>query len=427
MPNTPTPKAQNLPKTPAHEQKSPAIKATAKAPTTKTPSTQASFTQATPIKYTPAFPHFPPQEIDWILQEIRAMLEGEKMLSMSGAVREFESAFAKYCHRAHGIITNSCTSALDLVLRHVCKDRSDEVIIPTQTFFANLSSIMHANATPICCDTDENFLLDFEDLKHRITSRTKAIVLVHFAGAITPHIFAIKELCQKWGITLIEDCSHAHGAYAIDAQGRKHMAGSLGDFACFSFFSTKIMTMGEGGVILCDREQDSLTLRALANRGLNPLAKTEEFIHYGENFRLTELQATLGLSQLRCLEDFLAHRNHIASIYKEELKGLESALRFQEVGEGFRHAYWRFLIFLKTHDAARIRALLAESNIIADAPYNPLLHKQPLFNAPPPSGICPQASALCTTHISLPIHQRIQPDDARFIAATLKQLLQEQK
>ena len=141
--------------------------------------------------------------------------------------------------------------------------------------------------------------------------------------------------------------------------------------------------MGEGGIILCDREQDSLTLRALANRGLNPLAKAEEFIHYGENFRLTELQATLGLSQLRCLEDFLAHRNHIASIYKEELKGLESALRFQEVGEGFRHAYWRFLIFLKIHDAARIRALLAESNIIADAPYNPLLHKQPLFNAPP--------------------------------------------
>lgn len=374
------------------------------------------------MRYTTAFPYFPQQEIELILNETQAMLNGEKMLSMGDSVKQFEEEFAKYCGRPYGIATNSCTSALNVILRSLYLSPQDEVIVPTQTFFANLSSIINSNAKPIFCDTDENFLIDLESLKQKITKNTKAIVVVHFCGAISSNIFEIKELCKKHNIHLIEDCSHAHGAYITDTKGNIHKAGSIGDIACFSFFSTKIMTMGEGGIILCNDKEQALILRSLANRGLNALSKTEEFITYGENFRLPEFNAILGLSQLKCLESFIEHRNKIAQIYKDNLGDLNHTLRFQEVEKNIRHSYWRFLIFLKHHDPKQIISLLAEHGIAADAPYNPLLHQHKIYND---TSNCPLAEMLSKTHISLPMHMKITLKDAEEIAKILKKILLE--
>lgn len=374
------------------------------------------------MKYATAFPYFPQEEIEWILKETQLILSGEKMLSMGENVRKFEENFSAYCNRKYGIVTNSCTSALDIVLRSLKLSEDDEVIVPTQTFFANLSSIVNSRAKPVFCDTDENFLMSFDDLEKKITPNTKAIIVVHFAGAISRDIFKIKELCHRLGITLIEDCAHAHGAYATDSNGKIHRAGSIGDIGCFSFFSTKIMTTGEGGMIVCDNKERSLVFRSLANRGLNPLNKIEEFNQYGENFRLSEFNATLGLSQLRCLEDFIAHRNQIAQIYKVELEELKHLLRFQEVSSGYRHSYWRFIVFLKKHNPKNIIEKLAKKEICADAPYSPLLHQQPILSN---HSSCPRAEELSKTHISLPIHMKITLEDAKKIAKELKSILQE--
>lgn len=374
-------------------------------------------------KYTTAFPFFPKKEIEWILSETRLILEGEKMLSMGENVRRFEKEFTAYCGRKFGIVTNSCTSALDLVLRSLKLKSQDEVIISTQTFFANLSSIINSGAKPVFCDTDDNFLMSYSDLEKKITPNTKAVVVVHFSGAISKDIFKIKELCKKHKIILIEDCAHAHGAYAIDIDNTICKAGSIGDFGCFSFFSTKIMTTGEGGMIVCDNEEHSLLLRSLANRGLNPLEKKEEFIHYGENFRLSEFQATLGLSQLHCLEDFISHRNQIAQTYKQELQDINHLLRFQEIPTTYRHSYWRFIVFLKSHNPTIIIEKLANHGICADAPYSPLLHKQQILKD---KNSCPQAEALSETHISLPMHVKISLDDAKYIAKILKKFLLEE-
>lgn len=374
-------------------------------------------------KYTTAFPFFPKKEIEWILNETRLILDGEKMLSMGENVKKFEKEFATYCDRKFGIVTNSCTSALDIVLRSLKLKSNHEVIIPTQTFFANLSSIVNSGAKPVFCDTDDNFLISCSDLEKKITANTKAIIVVHFSGAISKDIFKIKELCKRHKITLIEDCAHAHGAYAVDLDNTIYKAGSIGDFGCFSFFSTKIMTTGEGGMIVCDDKDYSLLLRSLANRGLNPLAKKEEFIHYGENFRLSEFQATLGLSQLHCLENFVTHRNQIAQIYKQALQDVNHLLRFQEIPSTYRHSYWRFIVFLKSHNPAIIIEKLANYGICADAPYSPLLHKQQILKN---NGSCPQAEALSETHISLPMHMKISLDDAKYIATIFKNILLEE-
>lgn len=374
-------------------------------------------------EYTTAFPFFPQKEIEWILNETRLILEGKKMLSMGENVKKFEEEFATYCGRKFAIVTNSCTSALDLILRSLKLTSNDEVIVPTQTFFANLSSIINSGAKPIFCDTDDNFLLSCSDLEKKITAQTKAVIIVHFSGAISQDIFRIKQLCQERKITLIEDCAHAHGAYATDSNQKIYKAGSIGDYGCFSFFSTKIMTTGEGGMIVCDNKEHSITLRSMANRGLNPLCENEEFIYYGENFRLSEFQATLGLSQLHCLENFVTHRNQIAQTYQSELSDLQDFLRFQEVPKNYRHSYWRFIVFLKKHYPKTIIEKLSKKGICADAPYFPLLHQQKILST---SYSCPKAEALSQTHISLPMHMKISIDNAKYIVQTFKTLILEE-
>lgn len=369
--------------------------------------------------YQSALPYFPKHEIERILDQTKSMLSGG-ILSMGQNVSDFEQSFASYHGANFGIATNSCTSALSSVLKNLNLKKEDEIILPAQTFFANLSSVINSGAKPIFCDTDSNFLLSFESLSQYISAQTKAIVVVHFCGAISQDIFKIRDLCKKNNIFLIEDCAHAHGAQAIDQEGKIYKAGSIGDVGCFSFFSTKIMTTGEGGMILCQDENLAHILRSYANRGLDPKSKTEHFITYGENFRMSEFCAFLGKSQLRCLDDFLAHRNQIASIYKEILK--DSNLTFQEVPKGFLHSYWRFIIFLKNTPKQPIIQELSKHNISAEAPYNPLLHKHPLLNQ---SLQCPNAEKLANSHISLPMHLGITEEDAFFIASKLKQILGE--
>lgn len=371
-------------------------------------------------KYQSALPYFPENEIEVILEQTKVMLGGGAMLSMGENVSDFEKSFALYCGVDFGIATNSCTSALSSVFKVLDLNQDDEVILPAQTFFANLSSVVNAGAKPVFCDTDSNFLLSFESLKRNISSKTKAIVIVHFCGAISQDIFKIRDLCKEKKIFLIEDCAHAHGAQAIDENGKIYKAGSLGDVGCFSFFSTKIMTTGEGGMIVCKDEKLAYTLRSYANRGLDPKSKMEHFITYGENFRMSEFCGFLGKSQLRCLNDFLTHRNQIAHIYKTTLKDCNIA--FQEVPEGFLHSYWRFIIFLRNFPKERIIQELSKHFIPAEAPYNPLLHKHDILDT---SLQCPNAEKLANSHISLPMHLGITEEDALFIASTLKTILGE--
>lgn len=371
-------------------------------------------------KYQSALPYFPENEIEVILEQVKMMLGGGALLSMGENVKDFEKNFALYCGVDFGIATNSCTSALSSVFKALNLQKDDEVILPAQTFFANLSSVINAGAKPIFCDTDSNFLLSFKSLKKCISSKTKVVVIVHFCGAISQDIFKIRDFCKQREILLLEDCAHAHGAQAIDQDRKIYKVGSIGDVGCFSFFSTKIMTTGEGGMIVCRDEKLAYTLRSYANRGLDPKSKIEHFIAYGENFRMDEFCAFLGKSQLRCLDDFLAHRNQIACIYKETLKDCDVA--FQEVQEGFLHSYWRFIIFLKNFPKERIIQELSKHNIPAQAPYDPLLHKHDILNT---SVQCPNAEKLANSHISLPMHLGITKEDAFFIASTLKQILGE--
>lgn len=366
-----------------------------------------------------AFPYFPESDVDAMLSEIRAILMGEKMLTMGEHVKAFEKEFGSYCGSEYAVATNSCTSALELSLAALGVASGDEVIVPVQTFIATGSCVLKSGAKIVFCDTDDDFLLDFEAMKKLITERTKAVIIVHFAGMISRRIFEIKNYLQERSIALIEDAAHAHGA---SHEGVR--AGSIGDFGCFSFYSTKIMTTGEGGMITTGSPAYYEKCASMRSRGMDINHKGELFVNLGSNHRVTEIQALMGRTQLRRLDEFNAHRNAIASVYRTALakQAANGTIRFQNTPENGVHAYWRFLVFLNKHDRDKIKNGLNELNIKADAPYSPLLHNQPVFRNDG-TIVCKKAESLAAAHISLPIHMLISENDAEYIAVQLAGLL----
>jgi perosamine synthetase len=370
-------------------------------------------------KYNTAFPYFPEDDIDNILGEVREILSGNKMLAMGEQTSEFEKEFGNYCNTKYAVAMSSCTAALELSLLALNLSNDDEIVVPVQTFIATGSCVLRAGANIVFCDTDDDFLLDFESMKKLINKNTKAVIIVHFAGMISRDIIKIKDYLKKRNIALIEDDAHAHGATFNGLS-----AGSIGDMGCFSFYSTKIMTTGEGGMLTTNNTEFYEKCSSMRNRGVDINHKGELFTNLGSNYRVTEIQSLLGRSQLKRLPEFSRHRNFIASVYKEALSDLikDGIIRLQNPSENSTHAYWRFIVFLNKHNRNKVIEKLDEFNIKADAPYMPLLHNQPLFSELP-RVLTPNADKLSKSHISLPVHMLINEDDARFIAKSLIEVL----
>ncbi len=368
------------------------------------------------MKYNTALPFFHESDIQDILSKTEDFLRGNGMLSMGKYVQEFEQKFAETTGAQHSIAVTSCTAALETVLTAIGLGAGDEVIVPVQTFIATGSSVVRAGAKPVFCEVNANFLLDFDDLKQRITKNTKAVILVHFAGIIHDDVFEIKKYLNERDIYLIEDAAHAHGASINDVN-----AGNLGDAACFSFFSTKNTTTGEGGMITTSNPQLAKKCDSIRHRGKDMDADTEMFNCIGTNLRLTEFQALLGLAQIKRLDEFISHRNAVAQIYNEKLSVLfaNDHVQAPDLADGVVHAYWRYWVRLDTNiDRERIQVKMAESSIKTDWAYSPLVHLQPVFKQMygNEQGMLPRSEAYAQTHFCLPIHFSIALEDAEFIA-----------
>lgn len=373
------------------------------------------------MKYATALPYFPPEDIEQILKEFEHILSGAGMLTKGPQVKVFEQEFAAYTGVSHAVATNSCTSALEIVLRAFGVADDDEVIVPVQTFFSTASSVSLVGARPVFCDTDENFLLSFDDLKKKITAATRAVIIVHFAGLIHPEIFAIREYLKGRNILLIEDAAHASGA-----EIRGMPAGTIGDAGCFSFFSTKVMTTGDGGMITTNDEAVAKFCRSFVHLGIDIDAPKEQYSTIGGNRRMMEFQGILGRFQLRRLPEFVAHRNRIAQVYQEELRVLENegVITLQQFPDTVRHAYWRFIIFLPSGmNRDSVREQMLKHEVVVDWPYQPLIHLQPAFQKMynTKDGLCPLSERLVQRHVCLPIHLGISEDAARFIASKFKE------
>ncbi len=233
----------------------------------------------------------------------------------------FEADFARYCGVRHAIATSNGTSALHLALLALGVRPGDEVIVPTFTYIATVNAISYCNAVPVLVDSEESTgNLDPCQIERRITSRTKGIIAVHLYGQVA-RMDPIVEIARSRGLFVLEDGAEAHGS---EYRGRK--VGALGDACAFSFYGNKIITTGEGGMVTTNDDSVNAAVHLLRNQGMQP-DRRYWFPAVGYNYRMTNMQAAVGVAQLENIDWNLERRRLLASWYEKHLSGLQDVHR----------------------------------------------------------------------------------------------------
>lgn len=241
-------------------------------------------------------------------------------------VAGFEEMFREYKGSKYAIALNSCTAALHLSMLAIGIKKGDEVIVPSMTFAATANSVIHAGGTPIFADCKKNTMnIDPEEIKNKITVKTRAIIVVHFAGR-SCEMQSICDIAKQNNIKIIEDCAHA---IETEFNGRK--AGTLGDIGCFSFYVTKNIVTGEGGMVITDNKEYADKIRTLSLHGLSKNAwsrfSDDGYKHYnivapGYKYNMMDLQASIGIHQFKKINEFSQRRNEIWIQYNDSFKNL---------------------------------------------------------------------------------------------------------
>jgi len=264
-------------------------------------------------------------------------------------VARFEADFAAYERAPHAVAVSSCTAALHLSMLGLGLEPGDEVVTTALTFAATINAIIHAGATPVLADVDPvSMNIDPYAVRRAITPRTRAVLPVHFAGRACA-MDELLAICAEHGLALIEDCAHA-----IETEYHGRHAGTFGSFGCFSFYVTKNVVTGEGGMVLAAREEDAARIKVLALHGMSKDAwkrfSDEGYRHYyvtecGYKYNMTDIQAALGIHQLARVEANWARRRRIWAQYQGELAGLGLGLP-AEPEPDTRHAYHLYTVMV---------------------------------------------------------------------------------
>ncbi|MCW4048010.1 MAG: DegT/DnrJ/EryC1/StrS family aminotransferase [Candidatus Bathyarchaeota archaeon] len=362
------------------------------------------------MKIQSSFPFFDDESIDKILPDIKKALSSG-VLTGGPYTKEFESKFAQYVGAKHAVAVNSGTSNLEIAMRYFgVKDR--EVIVPTNTFVATPNAVVFAGGKPVFADIREDTLcIDPQDVEHRITPKTVGLIVVHLAGLICPQIEELVKVCKDHDLFLLEDCSHAHGAM-ID----NRMAGTLGDAGCFSFYSTKVMTTGEGGMLTTQDADLAEAARMMRDHGQN---SQRLMVRLGHNWCMSEIAAILGLHQLEQLEFFVHRRNEIAKLYDSLLKDVKGVSLFK-TPPNIRHSYYKYPVKLDAGiDKEKIAATLkAKYGVETGSIYYPPCHLHPFYmeNFGARKGDLPRAESVLKQVMCLPLHAGLSNEAARYVA-----------
>jgi perosamine synthetase len=296
---------------------------------------------------------------------------------ISGAgphIEAFESRWAAYCGRKHGIAVANGTVALQVAVNLLDLEPGDEVIMPTFTIISCALPVVLAQAVPVLVDSDpRSWTMDVDQVEARITRRTRAIMVVHIYGHPVD-MDPVLALADRYGLHVVEDAAEAHGA---EYRGRR--IGSFGTASCFSFYANKLITTGEGGMVLVDDDALADRARRLRNLGFQP---GRRFVHteLGFNFRMTNLQAALGLEQVDRMDAIVGRKRRMGKAYTEclsEIAGLE--LQVQQPWA--KSVYWMFGMLVSEQsglDAQEFARRLAEVGI-ETRPFFVGMHAQPVF------------------------------------------------
>lgn len=280
-------------------------------------------------------------------------------------IDKFESEFAAFCGTKHGVATSNGTVALHLALVALGIGEGDEVIVPDLTFAATINAVLHANATPVIVDIEEEgWCIDPVEIEKAITPRTKAIIPVHVYGQPCD-MDAIMDIAQRHDLKVIEDAAEAHGA-----KFKGQRVGSFGDIACFSFFGNKVITTGEGGMCLTNSDELNEKMRVLRDHGMN---KKKKYWHdtIGFNYRMTNLQAAIGCAQLERIDQILAAKKSLEASYRKVLEGFGFIHWQADMPERAR-IVWLVCALIKTDARDRVIQALRDNGVDARPFFYPL-------------------------------------------------------
>lgn len=325
----------------------------------------------------------------------------------------FETSFAQYCSTRYAVACNNGTSALHLALLALGVEEGDEVLVPTLTFISTANAVRYCGATPVFVDSDERTMnISPRLIEASITNRTKGIIPVHLYGH-PADMDPIVELARSRNLFVLEDAAEAHGALY---KGRQ--VGALGDAATFSFFGNKIITTGEGGMVTTNDENLQQSMRMMRGQGMDP-ERRYWFPITGYNYRMTNIQAAIGLGQLEKIDEHLEARRVISGWYQDALSIMTDRIVLPVVEPWARHAFWSYPIVLK--DSLEILSSDLMSALAADGietrPVFIPLHTMPPYYREGQSH--PIAEKLARNGLSLPMHGLLTKDDVAYIAERL--------
>ena len=334
--------------------------------------------------------------------------------SIGPYIQEFETSFAKYCGTRYALTVSNGTTGLHLALRALGIKAGDKVIIPDLTFIATANAVNYTGATPVIVDIEPDTLcMCPRALERAITPRTRAIIPVHLYGH-PADMDAINDIAARHDLIVIEDAAEAHGA---EYKGRK--TGSLGHCGVFSFYGNKIITSGEGGMLTTDDEQVWAAAKLLRDHAMSP---TKRYWHeeIGYNYRMTNLQAALGVAQLKRIDDFISRRNEIVGWYRKRL-GHINGLRLNHRSPWAKTACWMLcfeLPGLNEQTRAAFMASLRERGIDS-RPYFYPVSDMPMYA----TAATPVAHRISQTGLNLPLFHDLTEENVDYICSVVTELL----
>lgn len=366
--------------------------------------------------------------------DIKAVVEVLKSdwLSQGPKIGEFEKALADYCGSKYAVIFSSGTAALHGAYFSAGLKSGDEFITTPLTFVATANAGLYLGAKPVFADIGEDFNLDPEEVDKKITSKTKLISVVDFAGR-SAKLDELKKIAREHNLILVEDGCHALGA---SYKGKK--IGSVSDMTTFSFHPVKSITTGEGGAVLTDNKKYYEKLKIFRHHGIvrdpekfkikSPGDWYLEAQELGYNYRITDMQAALGISQLKRIDKFIKDRKKIAGFYGKSLKKFSKYLELPSDNKDFSSAWHIYVIRLKGNFAKKRNEVfkkLREAGIAAQVHYMPVYSHPYYQSLGYKKGLCPKAEAYYDSAISLPIFPTLNIRDQKFIIRKLVEIIKE--
>ena len=361
--------------------------------------------------------NFGEEEIQSVVDTIRS-----NWISTGPKCEEFENLFASMLNVKYAITLTNCTCALHLACVVLGIKEGDEVICPSLTFAASVNCIRYINATPVFCDIKsyEHINMDADEIEKLITPKTKAIIVVHMAG-FPADMDSIVAVAKKHNLHVIEDACHGP---LSEYRGKK--LGTIGDVGCFSFFSNKNISTGEGGMLVTNNEDLAKRVRLLRSHGMTTMsyqraaghATAYDVVDLGYNYRMDDLRASLGISQLQKLKADLVKRAQVRVWYLDALKKLDKVIvPFTENNEFVSNYIMPIVLKDSTVDNRdRVREALHAKGIQTSVHY-PAVHRFSIYNKY--KTILPKTNYVTDNEITLPMYSKLTESDVQYIAETL--------